>query len=80
MGNMRGAYLLPELVHAPLGQLLPHFDGISLYGLWCWLGILKGCSVTGFTHVVGLQGTQRSSLVQRRTVSELRGCFLRYQR
>lgn len=64
MYKMRGAYLLPEFVHAPLGQLLPYFDRRLLYGLWCWLGILKVSGLAGCTHSVSVRGKQKTLLVQ----------------
>lgn len=64
MDEMMGACLLPELVHASLGQLLPHFNGRLLYGLWCWLGILEVCSLAGFTHFVRARGEQKALLAQ----------------
>lgn len=61
MDKMRGAYLLPKLVYAPLRQLLSHFDGKLLYGLWCWLGFLEICGLVDFTHVVAGSGMYCSS-------------------
>lgn len=58
----KDAYLLPEIVHTPLGQLLGHFDRNVMYGPWCWLRILKVCSLAGFTHVVRV-GAKRKTLV-----------------
>lgn len=63
MDKMRGAYLLPELVHAPLGQLFPDFNGRLMYRL-CWLGILEVCGLAGLTHVDSVRGKQKTLLIQ----------------
>ena len=65
MDKMSGAYLLPELVHAPLGQLFPDLNGRLMYRLWCWLGTLEEvCSLARFTHVVSVRGKQKTLLIQ----------------
>lgn len=72
MDEMRGTYLLPEFVHAPLGQLSSHFNrGLLyrlLYRLWCWLGILEVCSLAVVTHSVSARGKQETLLAQGRVV------------
>ena len=77
MDNMKVAHLLPELVHAPLGQLLPHFDGRLPYGLWCWLGFLEVCGLGEFTHVVSAREKAKTSLVQESIIQRFSGCFLK---
>ena len=79
-GEDEVAYLLPELVHAPLRQLVPHFNGRLVYRLWCWLRTLEVCSLAGFTHAVSVRGEQKTSLIQESFISRFRGCFVRYIR
>lgn len=71
------AHLLPELVHAPLGQLLPHFDGRLPYGLWCWLGILEVCSLAKFIHVVSAREKEKTMLVQEGIIQRFSGYILK---
>ena len=68
MDEMRGTYLLPEFVHAPLRQLFSHANRRLMYRLRCWLGILEVCSLAVVTHVVSVRGKQQTLLAQGRVV------------